>query len=263
MIKWQYAELLLETTGVDIRNQVDYVETNPSHPNLNQIPEKVVYTCCGKQEWEIGHVNKESMLACWQCGKILEEKHTYILEEDEYPDDGKPLGSKSQYGPLPKRRIYKRITHFKEHIRRYVGARFTPVPADIMAKLRTLNLNVNDKNCYQYVKEALRALKRPKLYKEIFTIIYELGGKAPKIDHLITRLYSMYKSFDYYYDYLRARLKRKNGISYYMILDLMLKDLGAPAYYTLPYLKDEELQQKVLTIFAHIKQRIENGDEPT
>jgi hypothetical protein len=248
-IGWQYADLLKECTGIDICSK-EGVESKPA----DKPPEPVVYKCCGKYAFEVADINKDGMLTCWECGKVLEMK-LYVLQEDEYGDDGKPLGSKSQYGPIPKKRVYKRITHFREHVRRYVGARFTNIPEDVIEAIRdNTSVDVQSPTCYNDVKKALKQLKEPKLYKEIFTIIYELGGTAPKIDHIIQNLYDNYAAFDYYYEQIRKDTGRKNGISYYMVLDMMLKEMGYTPYYELPYLKDEELRQKVLDIFLRIRQ---------
>lgn len=248
-INWQYAELLKESTGIDITGDAG-VQGKPEE----KPPEPVVYKCCGKWAYEVADLNKESMLTCWECGKVLEMK-LYVLQEDEYGDDGKPLGSKSQYGPIPKKRVYKRITHFREHVRRFAGARFTDIPEEVIQSLKAnQDIRVEDVNCYDQVKKALKQLKRPKLYKEIFTIIYELGGRPPKIDHIINELYDKFKAFDYYYEQIRKDTGRKNGISYYMVLDIMLREMGCESYYTLPYLKDEELRLKVLRIFERVRQ---------
>jgi hypothetical protein len=252
MIKWQYAELLAE---IGVKIPETEIEKPPE-------PELIMrYECCNKQAIEVGAWNKDGMFVCWECGKVIEEQMFVFEENPEYGGDGKPLGSKSQYGPVPKRRIYKRLTHFKEHIRRYVGARFTAIPEDLITKLKTFNIDLEDKNCYTVIKTALKKLKYPKLYKEIFTIIYLLGGKRPKIEPLIPKLYEQYKAFDFYYEQIREELNRKNGISFYMVLDMMLKELDHSPFYNLPYLKDPELQDKVLEIFTRIRQ--EQKDDAT
>ncbi len=248
MIGWQFAELLKERTGVDITNQQG-VEVKPE----DKPPEPFTYRCCGKWAYEVAEENRESMLTCWECGKVL-EMNKYILQENEYGDDGKPFGSKSQYGPIPKKRFYKRITHFREHVRRYIGARFKDIPETVIAAMLENGVDVKSSDCYAQVKKVLKQLKQPKLYKEIFTIIYELGGAYPKIDGLIAELYDNFTAYDYYYEQIRSTLKRKNGVSYYMILDIMLREAGHVPFYKLPYLKDEELRGKVLEIFLRIRE---------
>lgn len=238
-IGWQYAELL-KSVGIELN--AEEIDEKP------KIDLKIRYICCDEgNAW-----TREGMLICWKCGKVLNEK-LLIDEELEYPEYGKPLGHKSRLGPVDKPRVYKRLIHFKEHIRRYVGARFTPVPDSIMEEIRKLNINTDDPKCYFTIKQALKQLKHPKLYKEIFTIIYDLGGHRPKIDSIIPDLYEQYKQFDIYYEQIKQECRRKNGVSYYMILDLMLKELGHESYYEFPYLKNEELQDDVLEIFKHIR----------
>lgn len=248
-IGWQFAELLRDSTGIDITEQQG-VECKP----VDKPPEPFTYSCCGKWAYEVAELNRESMLTCWECGKVL-EMNLYVLQENEYGDDGKPLGSKSQYGPIPKRRVYKRITHFREHVRRYVGARFKSIPDSVLDAMRgNPEIDIEDCNCYDQIKKVLKQLKQPKLYKEIFTIIYMLGGHRPGIDNNIQELYENFAAFDYYYEQIRQDVQRKNGVSYYMVLDIMLREIGQVPYYNLPYLKDDDLRCNVLDIFARIRQ---------
>ena len=74
MIGWQFAELLKEEMGVDITNQ-DTVERKPE----DKPPEPFTYSCCGKWAYEVAEENRESMLTCWECGKVFSSKIQMIL----------------------------------------------------------------------------------------------------------------------------------------------------------------------------------------
>lgn len=231
---------MLECIGI---HETEYTE----EPVINR---EIRYTCC-----DVVQEGADHMLTCWGCGKVFD---IYNVVNEEEPDfSGGPLGGRSQYSPLVKKRIYKRLTHFKEHVRRFLGARFTVISPEIINEISKEIPNLKDRQCYNKVKGVLKRLKRPKLYKEIFTIIYQLGGVKPTLKN-VDNIYQLYRNFDYYYA-LKVRdgqIKRRNGISFYMMLDLFLKEMGHESYYEIPYLKDLELRSQVLEIFTQIKKDV-------
>lgn len=243
-LPWQYQELL-EAIGIN------------DHTFLPEPSRINILSCCSGDIRE----NKDSMTSCWNCGRVLEIQKI-VNEEEPTFTPGVPLGAQSQYSPIKKKRVYKRLTHFKEHVRRFLGklsltfllgARFTPLPENILTAI-SKEVDIMSRDCYHQVKSALKKIGCPKLYKEIFTIIYKLGGIKSKVQDVNT-LYQMYTEFDYYYEQSRktGNITRRNGVSFYMVLDLFLKELGYPSYYYLPYLKNEELQREVLRIISQLR----------
>lgn len=143
------------------------------------------------------------------------------------------------------------MTHFKEHLRRYMGARFGEPPKGLVEKLGEM-VNVNDPKCYRHVQKALKQLGHKNLYKEIFTLIYSLGGKRPYIDnHIFDNCVTDFMWLQAQFAQLRKNeaTKRKNMPSMYVLMDILLKRNGHQPFYQLPYLKDEILQSKVIELF--------------
>lgn len=168
-----------------------------------------------------------------------------------YTANGKPVGSANTLNFVPKRG-YKSLTHFKEHLRRYMGARFGKYPENLLAKLRG-KVNVADPNCYRDVQRLLKVNGFSKLYKEIFTIIYSLDGKRPKIDNRIFD--ACVTDFMWFQSRFRQMKKmsstcRKNMPSMYVLLDILLRRHGHTPFYVIPKLKDEQLQANVMMVFA-------------
>jgi hypothetical protein len=184
-----------------------------------------------------------------------------------------PWGMKSSY-TYKKRRFYNPLTHFKEHLRRYLGARFTLIPQELMADLRTMNLNVQHPEAYNTVKTALKSLRHKQyqtsrmnhhtkftehrvhrstnFYKDIFTIIYELGGQKPDFNNM-QQLYQKYKDLTYYFTRKKIQLARHNMPCNYMLLDILLRECDHTPHYNLPYLKNINLRDTVIHIFHQLR----------
>lgn len=151
-----------------------------------------------------------------------------------------------------------------------MGARFTEYPKNLLKRLSPL-VNVHDPNCYRSVQKALKCLGYKHLYKEIFSLIYNLGGTKPYINNEVfadcvtdfmwlqakfgemkkaqntvrKNMPSMYVVSDFNIPYL----------SYWEMMDILLRRHGHTPYYTLPCLKDDILQLRVLDLFAELDKK--------
>ena len=250
-------------------NEVGVIQYTP--PSPKQQPN--IVECC--DDVEVDPVN--GCYVCVGCGLVKDHYFSSTEEEHHYPKPGESLGGQSSY-LYEKRRFYIPLTHFQEHLRRYLGARFTQIPVKLLDDLRAMKVNVKDINAFQLVKHGLKKLKnnnytvtvsKPfhgtsyvkhtekqvksvKLYKEIFTIIYLLGGHKP-IFTQVEEIKQLYKDFCFFYMKRKKAFNRKNMPSNYMLLDLLLKELDHQPYYNIPYLKNEELKQEILDIFQLLK----------
>lgn len=135
-----------------------------------------------------------------------------------------------------------------------MGARFCEYPEDLFDKMKG-TIDPQDPWCYRSVQKQLKILGFKHLYKEIFVIIYTLGGQRPNIDNkvfdaCVTDYLWLQSRFIQMKKY--AGTKRKNMPSIYVILDLLLKRNGHTPFYHLPYLKDASLQARVLEIFHEL-----------
>ena len=219
MIPWQYKSLL-EAQGI-------FVETEPE-PLSSRV---IQYSCCDEID-----ENAEGMLSCFGCGKVF-NIYKIVNEEEPCHNFNTPLGASSHIAPQQKRRIYKRLTHFKEHVRRFLGARFTELPQELLDEIKK-KVDLQNRDCYNQVKAVLKQMKKPKLYKEIFTIIYKIGGVKSKFTQ-VNEIYKLFSDYDYQFELMRQRgeTNRHNGFSFYMLLDIFLKELGYESFYYLPCLK--------------------------
>lgn len=230
------------------------------------IPNKYVISCCGPVELN----PKEGMYVCWSCGLV---KHMgYIVNEEEpvHCDAQTPYGSGSTY-VYKKYRPYKPLTHFREHLRRYLGQRFLYIPETLLDDLRG-KFDPLDRDAYMKVKKLMKQLgnkkyeieswdkemrrkvtkhyKAQKFYKDIFTIIYNLGGIQPKF-HLVNSILESYMKLQYEFEHHKSG--RHNMPSHFMILDILLKEHGHSPYYYIPHLKDQVSWEKAVCLYQRLK----------
>lgn len=203
-------------------------------------------TCCNSTQ---NIVIRSGTYCCYSCGAVT-DNYVYEWYQPQHKGNG-PLGCMNTM-TITRKRFYSSLTHFKEHLRRYMGARFTVYGDEVVRMLRLQNIDVEDKDCYLNVQKALRKNGMRKLYKEIFTLIYALGGKNPKIDNklfddCVTDFKWLYEGFQQMKK--SSNTRRKNMPSMYIILDLLLKRNGHTPYYNIPYLKDKDLQARVIMIY--------------
>jgi hypothetical protein len=89
-------------------------------------------------------------------------------------------------------------------------------------------------------------------YKDIFTIVYELGGRRPDFNNM-QQLYQKYKDLTYYFTRKKIQLARHNMPCNYMLLDILLRECNHTPYYNLPYLKNINLRDTVIHIFNELR----------
>jgi hypothetical protein len=197
---------------------------------------------------------KNGIYVCMKCGMCLNEK--IIVYEPEYHQGtnaggwANPLGSQSGV-TFKKKRFYSPTTHFKEHLRRYMGARFRDLPENLIEELKEVKtLNVECRDAYFQVKQELKVRGYNKYYKEIYTIIYLLGGVHPKVSmEQYEECVRQFKVLMFYFFKSRSRFGRYSMPSMYMVMEFLLKRNGHEPYYTIPHLKDDELRARVVSIY--------------
>lgn len=256
-----YSELLQEHMNITI--------------NLPKVPLKQqpnILKCCGPIELN----EKEGNYACIKCGLV---KDMYYIVNEEEPckyNHGEPVGMHTSYS-YNKYREYKPLTHFREHLRRYAGQRFAVFPAELIKDVKDY-VDPLSPDAFHQVKHQLKQLgqkkynvkvydkqmrrwdmkqyKPQKFYKDIFSLIYELGGIQPNLHTIdLNAMFSMYKAICYQFRQMKIKnsVSRKNMPSHYMLLDLMLRQYGHTPYYNIPELKDKDLRNSVLTIFNKLE----------
>jgi len=202
-------------------------------------------------------------MVCCGCGLVVENKiyiyHQPYAQRSNFANQmQRPLGS-SGHVTFNRKRFYQPLTHFKEHLRRYMGARFTTIDENVLEKVRGSVLNLQDSNAHQMVKSVLKQHRHTHLYKEIFTIIYLCGGQPP---HLDSKVYESciedFKKLMFHFMKCRSQWQRHSMPSMYMLLDMLLRVHGHEPHYKFPHLKNMRLRQQVLDIYSSLRQSSTN-----
>lgn len=248
-----FNEMLAEYLNEDLPFDTEQIKTS-----LDELFCK--YCQLPYEEWSSGEYG------CWNCG-LLKNHQIISYHENDYAYErnsfGKilPKGSKSQV-TYTKHRGYNPLTHFKEHLRRYMGFRycedpdtkeFKTFPLDLCQLVQT-KVDLKNPNAYFEVRKVLKKYpKGNKYYKDVFQLIYETGGIRPSIDHkLFEKCVRRFMMFQSKFLRFREEYARHNLPCYYMILEFILKEFGHTPFYHLPHLKDELLAKKIYEIFNDV-----------
>lgn len=199
----------------------------------------------------------EGYESCQGCGRVFnatvfETPPEYAYTQSYRHENQKPLGS-AEHWYQERRRFYKPLTHFRQHLRSYLGARMVKFDRKFLRNFR--GISVSDPRAYQQVKDLLRKIKKPGLYKDIFTILYRLGAPMPKFT-AINEICDRFKNWYYIFSTRKLRYGGHNTPSMHMLLDLFLKQFGQPPFFVIPYLKSDKLRQKILTIFDDVNSEL-------
>lgn len=194
--------------------------------------------CC--MDPQISHGPRGENAYCMNCGLCLKNRFLELdyvrLKTGVY---------------FTKKRYYAPVTHFKEHLRRYMGARFTDIPEFVVQG--TAGVDVQSADAYFEMKKRLKELGVPKLYKEIFTLIYLHGGRKPCIQNdVYEKCIHDFKVIMTKFLASRVEYHRHSMPCNYMLLDLLLTRNGHESYYKLPYLKNDKCRDRVMEIYSDL-----------
>lgn len=132
-----------------------------------------------------------------------------------------------------------------------MGARFREYGPEVIATLKDVDISKPD--TYHTIQKLLRENGMRKMYKEIFTFIYELGGVRPYVDNqLFDDCVTDFKWLSFKFQRMKryGDTTRKNMPSMYVLMDLLLRKNGHVPYYDIPRLKDKHLQTQVMKMYT-------------
>lgn len=201
--------------------------------------------CC--MDMNLVEDSKGECVYCLSCG-LCRKEPIYQLDYDY----------KSTSMLIVRKRFYVPTTHFKEHLRRYMGARFTNIPQQLLDDIRK-QINIDDPNAYFIVRKILKRLKLMKMYKEIFTIIYLCDGHRPNITNKLYQqcIHDFQLLMKKFMEIRETEFKGRHSMpSMYMLMHLLLLENGHEPYYILPQLKSQDCRDRVLFMYREIKQQI-------
>lgn len=243
MIHEKYAELLADYLGYD---------TIPENNILNQIPVKSVHPCIAPT------IEHGGYLVCEMCGFVLQidmiEKNPPTRRNHRlYRHEGTSawLGA-DEDSYIAVKRFYKPLTHFRQHLRAYLYARSIAIPDDVISHIQC-HVDIMAKDAYHLVKTELKKINHQALYRDIFTIIYRLGGHKPDISpEQIDCMCNYFKRWYYHFNKLN-RFGKHNCPSVHMLMDIILREFGHTPYYYIPTLKSAKLRHRVVEIYESVK----------
>ena len=210
-------------------------------------PQSIAFECCGEVLWYYAN----GFLTCPTCG-LVHDQGEYLFTLESWKEN-EPCGSR-QSMVIERKRFYRPLNHFKEHLRRYMGIRFTRLPDHLLTELQACSdVDVHHPEAYFMIKKQLKQRKLSKLYKEIFTIIYALGGQRPQLTnaqyHGCIRTFTLLMQV---FERKRADFGRHSMPSMYVMLDQLLRSYGHTPFYTIPLLKNTRLLKNVYQIIQDL-----------
>lgn len=263
-------------------------ETFLSHRQCMEYIDKISSTndfkeCCRDQYPE----QTSCSIICHSCGMVLEEGCFKFNFPFRNVGTSGHATVNSGVQLMPERRRYKQITNLKAQYKQFMGWRINSASfchaynfgmkciacknahkcqhcegehRGLTCKNKDwhkkIHFDVNDRNAYAVVREQLRKLKMPWMYKNIYALIYEKGGKkvvhGPRDrDEIIIALIVIQ---NYYEDIQRedrpAGVYKKRSLgSAKMLLSAVLKMLDKEPFYHLPGLKNKSAATKVEKFF--------------
>jgi hypothetical protein len=211
--------------------------------------------CCGN----IIHDSGEACLVCDKCGKVLEQRMVRCWPYYKY--DASISGCFDEYSngvkrfipmDVKKKRYYECRQNFRSYLNKYAGvsAHVSLAHNRHVLRLRASGWNPKCKNAYIAAYKFLKGLKAKeaaKLYKHIWSIIYENGGDPPSFD--ADKVIQEIKNFqNFYYDVLAKDFRNVTGT--WFILGKILEICGHVSFYSFPELINKDKQDKVEAVWA-------------
>jgi hypothetical protein len=239
-----YADLLLSELDISV----------PANEIKNEMPKNAPLPHpCDAPSIE----TREGYEVCEACGLVLrtdmiEKAPPAYRSRRQYRHEGAAWLGEDEDSYMPRKRFYKPLTHFRQHLRSYLFARNVDIPAEIMAHLRD-TIDIEDRNAYSAVKTELKRMGAQRFYKDVFTVIYALGGRKPHVTpEQVDSMCNYFKRWYYNFNRLE-RFGKHNTPSIYMLMEIILREFGHEPYYYIPSLKSDKLRQRVLQIYDEVK----------
>ncbi len=219
----------------------------PKEEPLKQQP--YILTCCGPIETRSGS------MVCVDCGKVLQDKVMALDYEPTFShqyrhQDSKALGG-NEHWYTEKKRFYQPLTHFRQHLNSYLGKRQRVIPEWLLDTLK-VKIDIKQKDAYIKVKQHLKDYGKACYYKDIYSILYQLGATEPKFIYPddIEQEFKIW-----YHHYKEEKLGGHNTPSMMMLLHLFLKRMNHTPYYDVTFLKSKKLRTRIFDIDSEILRR--------
>jgi hypothetical protein len=237
---YQYSKLhkyeyQLKLTQRAANKMYQNLKRNEEKFNHTQEPEKNILQCCPNSEFPI----LDGFYVCSICGLVKEQ----VLDNEYQPNGcvGELLGESNGYVYKPLR-FYKPLNHFREHLKSFLASHPIAFPPALLKSLQ--HINVHQKTAFFLIRKELKAQRKVKYYKHVWSLIHELGGKKNELtNQQYHNCLNIFKSFLVAFQANPG--ERKNLPSHNMILNAILKMLKIEIYYETPGLCNNKLRKNV------------------
>lgn len=245
-IKFQYIPL------TDSEQKAFFLSKNLNYENnfeelekeYNLLIKEPAMKCCLDENGSFSFVTYDGFPTCTLCGKVQTSFQHLDDSAITKPSFGELLGLNNGY-VFVSPRFYKPISHFREHLRRYMGANNVNLTKNQLDLLKS-ELDETDPKAYMILKDLLKKNNLPRQYKNIWSILYQLGGKIPDLtNNQFHGCLNLFKKFLIIFDKHKQLWKRKSIPSHYMLLNEFLVLVNHEKYYEFPVLKNEHLKKNV------------------
>lgn len=198
----------------------------------------IITWCCGEIQY---------YSSCNTCAKVLHHNsfdHTRSSECVAYPDQI----YKNPGFQVRNFRPYKISSHFRAHFRQYIDEwSFDRNSNDFQELVDYIknNINVQSPNAYILIKQYTKSIKKPRLYKQLWSALYNAGGVMPKFNSQeLQRLFVEFRSIENYFNSNYDNGNYHNICSVISVLDFLLKLTGKSPYYQFPLVKNSEAKRR-------------------
>jgi len=163
---------------------------------------------------------------------------------------------------------YKRISHFREHLNRLQGCQFINIPAEVLTIVRKKLCEKNETgetNLYYVVKDVLRKKQFSQFNEHIHHLISLVQKEYLQISYADHRsLCQIFQEIENLFNQQKTDAtfffkKRKNLISYYLIVQLLLYLFHYHPRYKLPTLYDVFKRKEYYVILLGLIQKCTFG----
>lgn len=243
--------------------------------------------CCSDQYPEDAQIG----IVCRSCAIVLDDHN--IKYEIPFRNENASGHATTNSGVcyVPEPRKYKQITNLKQQYKQFMGWIINGAPICVKYNkglecsdyklhkckhghkcsycegqhpgtkcknktwLQDLKMDRNDRNSYMKIRQQLRKLNMPWQYKNIYHIIYKLGGYYPVHNRETQNdiIIALIVIQNYYYDSINGRsggvYKKRSLGSAKMLLAAVLRMLDKEPFYRIPTLKNQAANEKVRKFF--------------
>jgi hypothetical protein len=151
---------------------------------------------------------------------------------------------------------YKRMTHFIQHLAQLTGRNGAGAEMDEV-RTRVLEAGVAADDTMAYFK--IRALMKTwgytsPHYRRIFAMLKTMGGKVLTLSYQqeMALRHDFVALCEVFKERMVGRTQRKNFISYYLIIQLLLSKYRIVSYYKLPSVKDSAKFHHLLDMYRYM-----------